>query len=109
MARLAFKPVKGGVALHTRVTPNARANAISGFYADANGDVSLKVATTAQPEKGKANKAVIALLAKQFGCSKSTLEVTAGQTQRNKSVLIKGDEQEIKRWLIPYLETLEDG
>lgn len=109
MPKGVWRDVKGGIGLRLRVMPNARKNAIAGIYTDANGEMSLKVTTTAQPEKGKANKAVIALLAKQLGCAKSALEVTAGQSQRNKTVVIKGDSRDIERWLIPILEKIENA
>lgn len=92
-----------------RVTPKASRNAISGYYTAADGETSLKVMTTAQPEKGKANKAVIAILAKKFGKAKSLFTVIQGQTDRNKTVLVEGRVEETKRWLIPALEDIENG
>lgn len=52
---------------------------------------ALKVAVTAPPDKGKANAAVVVLLAKVFGVSKSSLSVVAGQADRRKILRIKGD------------------
>lgn len=103
-----WKPVSDGIALRVRATPNAAKNAIKGIYVAGDGKMSLRVTTTAQPEKGKANKAVIAILAKRFGCAKSLLEVTGGHTQRNKTVVICGDREDIKSWLIPALEGIEN-
>ncbi|WP_395635343.1 DUF167 domain-containing protein [Sphingorhabdus sp.] len=42
------------------------------------------------PEDGKANKAVLAILAKLLGISVSQLEITHGQTARDKRVRVLG-------------------
>ncbi len=72
---------EGRIAL--RVTPNAKANAIS-----IEGG-QLKIRVTVVPEDGKANKAVIALLAKALGVSKSSITIVRGETARDKLVRIE--------------------
>jgi len=47
-------------------------------------DGVLVVRTTKAPVKGEANRAVIALLAKHFGVSKSGVELVTGHTTRFK-------------------------
>ncbi len=44
------------------------------------------VRTTVVPEKGKANKEVIKMLAKYFGTAKSNIEIVGGKTVREKIV-----------------------
>ncbi len=66
--------------LAVRVTPNAKADAV------AIEDGTVKVRVTVVPEDGKANKAVIALLAKALGVSKSSLSIVRGETARVKVV-----------------------
>ena len=61
-----------------RVTPKSSTNEIAGLFRASDGAVSLQVRVTAQPEKGKANKAVIKILAKELGFAKSNLEIVAG-------------------------------
>ena len=56
-------PLRGDL-LSARVTPKASRNEIAGLHAAADGVVSLSVRVTAAPDKGRANRAVIALLAK---------------------------------------------
>ena len=46
---------------------------------------------TAVPEDGKANKAVIALLAKRLKLPKSAIDIASGATDRRKTLLIDGD------------------
>jgi uncharacterized protein (TIGR00251 family) len=50
----------------------------------------LKVRITAPPEKGKANEAVVELLAKTLKVPKSSVEIVSGHTGRIKKVFIKG-------------------
>lgn len=74
-----------GCVLPVKAQPGARKNAITGEF---NGQ--LKVSVTAAPEKGKANKAIAALLAKTFGLAKSDVELVAGQTNAEKKFLLIG-------------------
>ncbi|HFC04629.1 MAG TPA: DUF167 domain-containing protein [Rhizobiales bacterium] len=109
MADTLWQKSKHGLTIRLRVTPKASKNAITGVYTDANGVMSLKVSTTAQPEKGKANKAVIAILSKKFGKAKSFFKVISGETDRNKTILLDGSIEEIKQWLLPALKEIEHG
>ena len=78
----------GATLLQVRVTPNAKRNAVEGSQKLADGSVSLRVRVTAQPEKGKANKAVIQLLAKALGLAKSDFKLVSGETARLKTLRI---------------------
>ena len=49
----------------------------------------LKVHLTAQPIKGKANKALIELLSKNFSVKKSNIKINKGLTSNVKEVEIK--------------------
>ena len=97
-----------GLIIRLRVIPKASRNGIAGFYENADGVVSLKVTTTAQPEKGKANKAVITILSKRFRQPKSRFSVIHGETDRNKTILIDGDSAEVKSWLLPVLKEVKN-
>ena len=72
------------------MTPNAGATRIEGVEARDDGSSVLRVRVTAPPDKGKANKAVIALLAKALSVPKSALTITAGETARLKTVRLAG-------------------
>lgn len=71
-----------------RVTPKASHNRIEAVTEDGEGP-DYRVYVTAAPDKGKANKAVIALLAKELGVAKSTLTIVRGETSRDKLVEIR--------------------
>lgn len=73
-----------GVILPVRAQPGAGQNAIRG---EQNG--MLKVSVTQVAEKGKANKAIIEVLAKSLGLKRSQLELVAGELQAQKRFLVR--------------------
>ncbi|MBV7395036.1 DUF167 domain-containing protein [Mameliella sediminis] len=73
-----------GAMLAVRVTPKASRNAVL-----RDGD-DLRVTVITVPEGGKANAAVIKLLAKALGIPKSRLELVRGETSRDKQFRIIG-------------------
>jgi uncharacterized protein YggU (UPF0235/DUF167 family) len=83
------------VTLRLRVTPNAGLDRIEGVELRADGETVLKLRVAAVPDKGKANAAAIALLAKGLHLPKSTLTLIAGDTARLKTVSIAGDPEEL--------------
>lgn len=74
-----------GCILPVRAQPGAKKSAITGEHAGA-----LKVAVTAAPEQGKANKALIETLAKALHLKKSQIELQSGETSRDKKFLLRG-------------------
>ena len=79
-----------GVRLRLKVRPQARRAGIEGAVADRDGQV-LAVSVSEAPEDGKANAAVVALLAKALGVAKSSISVTQGAAARRKTIHIAGD------------------
>ncbi len=65
-----------------KVTPKAARAGISGLEADASGRAVLKVRVTEAPEGGKANAAVVKLLAKAWKLPKGALRIAAGAKDR---------------------------
>lgn len=68
-----------------RVTPKASANRIK-VETLADSSVPVRVYVTVAPEAGKANQAVLKLLAKEMGVPKSSLSIVRGETDRNKLI-----------------------
>ena len=87
----AFRLAKGGWLVSVRVTPKSSCDEVTGIHAASDGAVSLAVKVTAPPDKGKANKAVIEALAKASGLPKSDFSIVAGETDRNKTLLVTGN------------------
>ena len=73
-----------GIILPVKAAAGSRENAVRGAI-----DGALKVAVTQKAEKGKANKAIVAVLARFFGLRKSQIELIAGMTQANKRFLLR--------------------
>ena len=73
------------IALAIRVQPRAASNAVLEVR-----DGRLLVRTTAAPADGKANKAVIRLVAAFLDIAPSRIRLVRGQTQRNKLLRISG-------------------
>ncbi|MDR2812652.1 MAG: DUF167 domain-containing protein [Puniceicoccales bacterium] len=64
-----------------KVIPNASR---SELITEENGDLKVKVQTP--PEDGRANKAVIQLLAKHFKVSKNRIKIIVGERSRQKII-----------------------
>ena len=99
MTLLPFKPDSQGGLLFLRVTPKSARSGLAGLHEGADGRVSLQVKVRAQPEKGKANEAAIELLAEALGLPKRAFAITAGETDRLKTVRIAGDPTAIRQKL----------
>jgi uncharacterized protein YggU (UPF0235/DUF167 family) len=87
---LPARAVAGGIVIHARVTPKASGDAVLGVENLADGPV-LKVKVRALPDKGEANVAVVALLAKWLGEPKAGLKVAAGAKARLKQIAVEGE------------------
>jgi len=74
-----------GVVVPVQAQPGARQNAITGEHAG-----RLRVAVTQAPEKGKANKALIEVLAAALDLKKSQVSLVAGETSGQKKFLVSG-------------------
>jgi len=87
-----------GIVLAVRLTPRASRDGIDGLK---EGRIQARV--RAVPEDGRANAALVELVADEIGVPKSTIEVTAGHIARLKSLHIKGDaaalEARVTAWL----------
>lgn len=80
----------GSLLLKLFVQPKASRNEIAGLH---NG--ALKLRLTTPPIEGRANKAVIAFVAKLLHLPKSSVSIKSGLQNRNKEILIL-DCEEIK-------------
>ena len=89
----------GHVRLTIRLTPNGGRDAIEGIETDAAGTRCLKARVRAVPEDGKANKALIELVAKRFGVSKSAVSFISGETARKKILRIDGNLEDLRKKL----------
>lgn len=91
-----FTEVASGLKVAVRLTPKASRDRVEGGQAEADGGMVLKVSVTAVPEDGKANAALIKLLAKQWRLPKSSIEIVHGATDRRKTLFIGGDAGQLR-------------
>ena len=85
MIAVAFHPA--GSILPVLANAGARRNAMLGERAGA-----LRVAVTSPPERGKANEAIVTLLAESLEIRPSRISLVSGATSRQKRFLIEGIE-----------------
>jgi uncharacterized protein YggU (UPF0235/DUF167 family) len=83
------------VLLFVRLTSKASRNAIGDVVEDANHQTWLKVYVTVVPEGGKANDALIQVLAKKWKIPSSRIQLIAGHTDRSKILKIHCPYEEI--------------
>ncbi len=74
-----------GNIFQVRVTPKSSSNRIK-IQHQKDGSRFIKVYVTEIAENGRANKAMLELLAKELGLAKSSLIITHGLTSRNKTI-----------------------
>lgn len=79
-----------------RLTPRADRDAVKGFEAGAVREV-LRVRVTAPPVDGRANEALVRVLASRLGVPPSNVRIAAGQRGRTKVVIIDGFTPEVAR------------
>lgn len=80
--------------------PGAKRDAVAGWLGEA-----LKIRVSAPPEKGKANHAVLRVLAEALGVDVRAVQLESGATSRRKRVAIEGlDEADVRARIARWLE-----
>jgi uncharacterized protein (TIGR00251 family) len=88
-----------------RVSPGSRKTELAGRHGDA-----WKVRVAAPPEGGRANEAVLELLAERVGLPRRALSIVSGQKARDKVVEMTGiDNDEAERRLETSLAMSTSG
>ena len=75
--------------ISVKVIPNTKQNEVVDDAFDLLGARILKVKVNQPPEDGRANKAVIEILADYFKVKKSAIVIITGETSRNKIIEIR--------------------
>lgn len=88
-----------GVVIRVHVQPKSRREQIIGMHGD-----RIKLAVTEPPDKGKANDAVLCLIASGLNVATSSVELLRGATSRQKDLLVRQlSADEVKRLLAKAL------
>jgi len=91
----------GGVYINIHAQPGARREAVCGMHGDA-----LKIAVRQAAQDGKANAAIVDVLAEALNISRQDIEVSSGHASRRKRLFAKGDALKIAGRI---KELLRDG
>ena len=98
-----FRSSADGLLVSLHLQPGASRERIDGVARLDDGAAVVKVRVGAPPEGGKANAALIRLLAKTWKLPRSSLSLVTGQTARRKTLLIAGDaaalRSDLEAWL----------
>ena len=78
--------------LHLKVVPKSSRDRVVGWVGD-----RLKVQVTAAPERGKANDAVVEVVAAALGVPRSRVRIVAGETSPLKTVEVDADESVLSK------------
>ncbi|MCK5298482.1 MAG: YggU family protein [Candidatus Heimdallarchaeota archaeon] len=87
------------VVLQLQVKPNSKKQEI---VVDSL-DKKITIFVKAQPDKGKANKELLKFMAKILEKTTSDISIIAGQTSRDKTIIVKNDtKQNVERKILEY-------
>src|SRR5690349_11196515 len=100
----AVRATPEGVSIRVHVAPRASRNKVLGVH-----DGALKVALTAPPVEGAANKALVEFMAKMLGVPKSAVSIVSGETSRHKVVEVMGTTAEEITRRLGSKEGVADG
>jgi len=80
-----------GIVFSVRLTPRGGRDAVDAWSRAADGSAYLKVRVAAVPEDGRANAALIALVAKTLDVARSAVSIAGGHSARLKRLEVDGD------------------
>ena len=84
-----------GILLSLRLTPKSSRDAVEGVETLSDGRKVLKARVRAVPEDGKANEALLRLLAKTLDVPFRSLSLSSGATGRTKVIRIEGSPEAV--------------
>jgi uncharacterized protein YggU (UPF0235/DUF167 family) len=94
------------VTVAVRLMPRSAPDRLLGIATNAAGGAVLKAAVGAPPEAGRANDALLRLLAREWELRRADLTLLAGAGSREKLVHIGGDPESLGRQLAPAVARL---
>ena len=89
-----------------RLSPQARAERLIGIAILADGRRVLKASVTAPAQDGRANEALLQLLARAWHVPRRDLSIVAGSASRSKAVRLAGDPQQLIDKIAPEIARL---
>ncbi len=89
---------KEGLYLNIHAQPGARRPQLRGLHGDA-----VKIAIGEAAQDGKANKAIVNMMAKSLGIPSAAIEITSGLSARRKRILLRGESAILKQKILDWL------
>jgi uncharacterized protein len=89
-----------------RLVPRARADELAAIVAIPEGGRVLKATVTAPPEDGRANEALLRLLARAWHIPRQDISIIHGLTSRNKVIQVAGDPHRLFEQITPEIAGL---
>lgn len=83
-----LKETKDGLIVNIKISPNSKKNEI------VREEEHTKIKITAQPIDGKANKALVEFLSKNFKIPKTSIKILKGETSKEKTILFETKDEE---------------
>jgi uncharacterized protein (TIGR00251 family) len=96
---------RDGLRVTIRLSPRGKANRLLAIVAAEGGRV-IKASVTAPAEAGRANEALLRLLARAWRLPRRDLSIIAGATSRSKAVHVAGDPQQLIDKIAPEIASL---
>lgn len=103
-----LNPAHDGLRVAIRLSPRAKADRLLAI-ATAGGGRVLRVSVTAPAEDGRANEALLQLLARAWHLRRRDLSIITGSTSRNKAVRVAGDPRRLIDRIAPEIADLPDS
>jgi uncharacterized protein len=103
-----LKLAQDGLRVAIRLSPRARSDRLLGIAVTAEGRRVVKASVTAPAEDGRANEALLQLLALVWRLRRSDLSIVSGITSRNKTVRVAGDPRQLIARLSAEIASLPD-
>ena len=95
-----------GLRVAIRLSPRARTDALLAIAAGADGRRVLKAMVTAPAEGGRANEALMQLLARAWQIPRRDLSIVRGFASRNKVVRVAGNPRQLIETIAPEVARL---
>jgi uncharacterized protein len=97
---------RDGLRVVVRLLPRAKADRLLAVAEAAEGGRVLRASVTAPPEGGRANEALLQLLARAWHLPRRDLSIVAGAGSRNKAVRVAGNPQQLIDKIAPEIANL---
>jgi uncharacterized protein (TIGR00251 family) len=90
-----INPAPPNIRFAVRLTPKGGRDSVEGWTVESDGKRTLKARVSAPPEDGKANQALIRLLAKTLNIGKSKVRIVSGAASRLKIIEVECSPSEL--------------